>query len=104
MLLVALAALMVSCSSTRHVPQGSMLLDKVDIKVEDDSLRQFDTEEMLLYLRQQPNHKIFWTAKLQLGVYNMSGRDSTKWYNRFLRKMGEPPVIYDSTQIGRAHV
>lgn len=74
-----------------------MLLDKVDIKVEDDSLRQFDTEEMLLYLRQQPNHKIFWTAKLQLGVYNMSGRDSTKWYNRFLRKMGEPPVIYDST-------
>lgn len=86
-----------NCSSTRHVPQGSLLLDKVKIDVVDDSLKQFDTDEMLLYLRQQPNHKIFWSAKLQLGVYNMSGKDSTKWYNRFLRRMGEPPVIFDST-------
>lgn len=85
------------CSSTRHVPQGSLLLDKVKVEVVDDSLRSFDTDEMLLYLRQQPNHKIFWSAKLQLGVYNMSGKDTTKWYNRFLRRMGEPPVIYDST-------
>lgn len=87
--------ILTSCSSTRHVPDGSMLLDKVRIDVDGDSLKQFDSDEMLLYLRQHPNHKIFWTAKLQLGVYNMSGKDSTKWYNKFLRKMGEPPVIYD---------
>lgn len=88
---------LVNCSSTRHVPQGSLLLDKVNIKVEGDSLKQFDSDEMHLYLRQQPNHKIFWSAKLQLGVYNMSGKDSTKWYNKFLRSMGEPPVVFDTT-------
>lgn len=88
---------LVNCSSTRHVPDGSYLLDKVNIEVFDDSLKKFKTEDMLLYLRQQPNHKIFWSAKLQLGVYNLSGKDSSKWLNKFLRKMGEAPVIYDST-------
>ena len=33
---------------------------------------------------------------LRLSIYNLSGKDTTKWYNRWLRKMGEPPVIYDS--------
>ena len=34
-------------------------------------------------------------AKLQLATYNLSGRDSTKWYNKWLRRVGQPPVIYD---------
>lgn len=93
---VVLWAAVASCSSTRHVSDGSLLLDKVDIEVKDDSLKDFDEDQMMLYLRQQPNHKIFWSAKMQLGIYNMSGNDSTKWYNKFLRKMGEPPVIFDS--------
>lgn len=35
--------------------------------------------------------------KFRLGIYNMSGKDTTKWYNRWVRRLGEPPVIYDST-------
>lgn len=95
--ILGMSMLLINCSSTRHVPEGSLLLDKVRIEVKDDSLKQFDPEEMLLYLRQQPNHKILWSAKMQLGVYNLSGSDSTKWYNKFFRKMGEAPVLYDST-------
>ncbi len=34
----------------------------------------------------------FW--KLQLSTYNLSGNDSTKWYNRWMRRMGQAPVIY----------
>lgn len=48
------------------------------------------------YLRQQPNHRMLWSAKWQLGIYNLSGKDTTKWINRFLRKIGEAPVVYDS--------
>lgn len=48
------------------------------------------------YLKQQPNHKILWSMRFRLGVYNLSGRDTTKWWNRWIRKLGEPPVIYDS--------
>ena len=28
----------------------------------------------------------------------MSGKDSTRWINRTLKKMGEEPVVYDTLQ------
>lgn len=84
-----------ACSTTRHVPSGEMLLSKVKIHL-DSSSRTLDEEELLTYLRQQPNHKMLWSMPLRLSIYNLSGKDTTKWYNRWLRKMGEPPVIYDS--------
>lgn len=91
---VLLSALILwGCSSTRHVPDGRMLLDRVDIEM-DDSLG-LDRLEMVNYLRQQPNHKVLGFAKLQLGMYNLSGRDTTRWYNRWLRRLGQAPVIYD---------
>ena len=93
--------LALGCSSTRHVPKGSYLLDAVDIHV-DDSTKTFDSEEMMTYLRQLPNHKMLWSMKFRLGIYNMSGNDTTRWWNRWIRKLGEAPVIYDSllTQTG----
>ena len=86
-----------ACSSTRHVPAGNYLLDKV--KLNFDSLsrtdKNLDAEDLQLYVRQMPNQKVLWSMRLRLGVYNMSGKDSTKWYNKWARKLGEPPVIYN---------
>lgn len=96
LMLLAAAIVLYGCSSTRHVPEGSYLLDKVKIQI-NDSTDSFDEEEMVTYLRQLPNHKMLWSTKFRLGVYNLSGNDTTKWWNRWWRKLGEPPVIYDST-------
>ncbi|MBD5357016.1 MAG: BamA/TamA family outer membrane protein [Bacteroides sp.] len=85
-----------SCVSSRHVPEGSYLLDQVHVEI-DDSTKTFDTQEMSTYIRQLPNHKMLWSMKFRLGVYNMSGNDTTKWYNKWVRKLGEAPVVYDST-------
>lgn len=90
------ALLLAGCSATKHVPDGQMLLDKVDIRIDGDS-RAGTEEELVNFLRQTPNHKVLGFAKLQLATYSLSGRDSTKWYNRWLRRLGQPPVIYDST-------
>lgn len=88
-----MAVVVGSCSSTKHVPEGSLLLDKVSIEVKDrDDIR---TDELYNFLRQTPNHKVLGFAKLQLSTYSLSGRDSTRWYNRWLRRIGQPPVIYD---------
>ncbi|MDE5941976.1 MAG: outer membrane protein assembly factor, partial [Muribaculaceae bacterium] len=87
------ALLLGGCSSTRHVPSGSYLLDKVTIAVDDSS--RIATRKLYNYLRQQPNHKVLGLARMQLGVYNLSGNDSTARFNRWLRKIGEEPVIYD---------
>jgi hypothetical protein len=85
---------LVGCSSTKHVPQGAYLLDNVNIIV-DDSTR-LSTKNLYNYLRQTPNHKVLGFARLQLGVYNLSGSDSAGRFNRWIRKIGEEPVIYDS--------
>ncbi|MCH5345537.1 MAG: BamA/TamA family outer membrane protein [Muribaculaceae bacterium] len=87
-------ALLSSCSSTKHVPRGSYLLDKVDIRVEDNS--DVKPSTLVNYLRQTPNHKVLGFWKLQLATYNLSGADTSRWYNRWFRRMGKPPVIYDS--------
>ncbi|WP_297057984.1 BamA/TamA family outer membrane protein [uncultured Duncaniella sp.] len=90
---IAVSFLLEGCSAVRHVPEGSYLLDKVNIKVEGD--KDVPSAELYNYLRQTPNHKVLGFWKLQLGTYNLSGNDSTKWYNRWMRRMGQPPVLYD---------
>ncbi len=96
-LAMLLPALLAGCSQARHVPQGETLLDKVSVVADmPDSVPQLETASFVNYIRQQPNHKILWSMKFQLGIYNMSGHDSTKWYNKWVRRMGEAPVVYDS--------
>lgn len=94
---MAVMALLIAggCSSSRHVPGGQYLLDKVKITV-DSATKEVDSQQMLSYLRQTPNHKMLWSIKFRLGIYNMSGKDTTKWWNRWIRRLGEAPVIYDS--------
>ncbi len=92
-LLIGCILLLQGCSSTRHVPQGQYLLDRTAITIEDAP--EVQAKSLQNYLRQVPNHKVLGFARLQLGVYNMSGSDTTKWYNRWARRLGEAPVIYD---------
>ncbi|MBO5456559.1 MAG: BamA/TamA family outer membrane protein [Muribaculaceae bacterium] len=83
------------CSSTRHVPKGEYMLDDVTIQVEGD--KDISSQELVNYLRQTPNHEVLGFWKLQLGTYNLSGNDTSKWYNRWVRRMGQPPVIYQQS-------
>lgn len=88
-----------ACNTTRYVPEGEYLLDKVNIK--SDS-KEFGTAELRPYIKQVPNYKMFGINKTQLQIYNLSGKDSSKWINKQLRKTGQPPVIFDSTMIERS--
>ncbi|MDE5735361.1 MAG: outer membrane protein assembly factor, partial [Duncaniella sp.] len=93
-LLLIVALLLGGCASTRHVPDGEYLLDKVRIQVEGEGAADVSPSELTGYLRQTPNHRVLGGLNLQLATYNLSGRDSTKWYNRWVRRLGAPPVIY----------
>ena len=91
--ITAIIIILAACSATKHVPDGEYLLDRVSVDVTDRN----DVSETELYnfLRQTPNHKVLGFAKLQLATYSLSGRDTTRWYNRWLRRVGQAPVIYD---------
>lgn len=90
-----------SCAPTKYVPEGSFLLNKVEIKTD---ASEVDKSELKEYIRQTPNSYILGVFRLQLGIYNLSEKDSTKWINtkfrkwrnRTLRKLGQAPVILDS--------
>lgn len=94
LLLSLLTIWLAACNSVRHVPAGERLLDDVNIYLNDSS-GKLDETQLMTYVRHQENNRLLWTAKLRLGIYNMSGHDTTKWLNRFVRKLGEPPVLYN---------
>lgn len=83
-----------SCSVTRYVPDGSRLLDRVTIASETDSIAL--PEDIRDYTLQQPNYRLFGMTRWLLRVYSSSNPNSKSWWNRSLRKMGEPPVLIDS--------
>lgn len=98
-LYIMLAFLLASCSVTKFVPDDQYLLDEVDIRTEAPNMT---TTELESYLAQQPNFRVFGLSRLRLLTYSLSGRDTSKRRNRWLRRMGEPPVLYDSYQTLRS--
>ena len=104
-ILIIGACLLASCSPTRYVPEGDYLLNKVKVRFEDGS-KEVKASELKPYIRQAPNRRMLWMFRFQLGVYNLSGSDTTKWVNRWLRRSGMPPVIYDPmlTEMSRSQI
>lgn len=98
LLAMAIVPIVLSCASTKHVPNGELLLDKVKINILDkQNAKDINKQELTNYLRQTENHKVLGGLKLQLAIYNISGKDSANWFNKWIRRVGAPPVIYDST-------
>lgn len=77
---------MISCSTTKYIPDGKYLLDEISIRTDSNSVSE---AELLAYIRQTPN-----SPKLGLKIYNMVENDSN-WFKRMIRKIGEPPVIFN---------
>lgn len=98
LLLLILPVLLGACSSTKYVPEGAYLLDEVRIHTDHKEVKP---SSLSPYLRQNPNAKWFSLLKTQLYIYNWSGRDTTKWVNRALRRLGDAPVIYNAEETAR---
>ena len=81
-----------SCSVQKFLPEGTFLLDEV--KIESDT-KEVEPSLLNTYVRQNPNAKWFNLVKVPMGTYCLSGKDSTRAFNRFLRKLGDAPVIHD---------
>ncbi len=78
-----------SCNSTKHIPDANYLLTGYKIKAD---TKDIDASYFESFIRQQPNNKI------RLIVYNAAGQDTSKWLNRTVQHLGQPPVIYNPLQ------
>lgn len=90
-----LALLLSSCSTEKFVADGSYLLDKVELCSDE---ADFNATQLAQYVRQKENSRWFSFFKIPLGTYSLAGRDTTKWINRTLQRIGEKPVYYDTLQ------
>ncbi len=90
-----------SCSSKRHLAEGEYLLDKISV-VSDTT--KVSTSMLSGYLLQRPNSRWASLFKLPLGIYLMSSPDNNNALNRFVRRMGEAPVVYDTLQAERGRI
>ena len=86
-----LLPLLSSCSTTKFVPENQYLLNRVTIEVDDRNASSHNLEN---YVQQMPNRNFLFLRKPGLRIYSLSGRDSTKWRNRLIRRLGEPPVVF----------
>ncbi|MEG1580402.1 MAG: BamA/TamA family outer membrane protein [Bacteroidaceae bacterium] len=83
-----------ACSSTKYLRDDQTILTKVELASKDKNIH---LAKYRAYVQQEPNSRWFNILKVPLGLYCISGKDSTKWVNKFFRRIGEPPVIYDAT-------
>lgn len=81
-----------SCSPTKYIPEGEYLLNKVTVKTDDKKVSRSDMKKNI---RQKPNTRILGVFRFHLGMYNMSGRNGEKRLNKWLRNIGEAPVVYN---------
>ena len=83
-----------SCSLCRYVPDGSYLLEKVDIVNADNPKDKHS--DLIRLSTQMPNSRWFGLTRMPLRIYSMANqRHPDRGISRILQKIGEEPVIYD---------
>jgi len=91
--------LLSGCNTFKYVPEDQYLLQSV--KLEQKNMMPSDVNYHI-YLNQVPNDRFLNVLDMNLAIYNLSGRDTSKWMNRFLRKLGEEPVLFDAAKNERS--
>ncbi len=93
--LLALFIFVTSCNPTKYVPEGESLLNANHINVNKEGIKK---SELIPYVKQTPNKEIFGT-RFYLGLYNLSNINKDKWPHKWLRDIGEAPVIFDESAV-----
>ena len=89
-----------ACNVTRSLPEGTYLLHEVNIEDDKQTPRDEritrDKDGLDTYVRQSPNKRIL-NLDFYVWVYEKANPEKNNWWNNFKRKIGEPPVLLDST-------
>jgi len=98
---ILIALLLTSCSGTRHLPNGEKLYTGAEIKLESaDHLNKRMIKAIAEgAVRPSPN-KGFFGIRPKLWIYNFAGTAPKTKLGKWLKKMGEPPVLMSSVKPG----
>ncbi len=106
---VTVMVLFSSCNVTRKLPAGQHLLTKNDISITyPDSLprkeRPVYPDDLRKFIptRQTPNKRLL-GINFFLWIYNLSDTTKHGIFQRFFRKVGEEPVLFDSLSVRQSN-
>lgn len=80
----------VSCSPVKFVPEDKYLISKVQVGVDNQNINKENAKSLI---KQKENYKILGFLKFHLLLYNLSSKKKT---DDWLKRIGEPPQIYDN--------
>jgi len=101
--MILLMVLFSACDTTRLVPKGDALYTGAAVKITDSTLSK-KTKKQITHLTQPlirpvPNSK-FLGMPIKLWLYDLAGNpDKKSFVRRFLRKIGQPPVLSSSAAV-----
>ncbi len=106
LLIFSLILILQSCSTTKHVPKNKSLLVKNNVIIQNDYQQNFlvTKSDILNILRQKPNKKIFGFYPFHLNIYNLSDSLNKNWLHKYLRKIGEEPVLFNKELISKSKI
>ena len=106
LLIFSLILILQSCSTTKHVPKNKSLLVKNNVLIQNDYQQNFlvTKSDILNILRQKPNKKIFGFYPFHLNIYNLSDSLNKNWLHKYLRKIGEEPVLFNKELISKSKI
>lgn len=83
--------LLTSCSPTRRIQDGDYLLAKTKINIDK---KEIEKSELKKYEKQTANRRIL-GFKFHLFLYNLASPKKQKFPSKWLREIGEAPIIWD---------
>ncbi|MDR0427624.1 MAG: BamA/TamA family outer membrane protein [Dysgonamonadaceae bacterium] len=89
LILLVIGSFISSCNTTKYIPEGEYLLDKVTLQFQDEGVSESD---LLPYIQQQPN------SAASVGIYNLAGNGSN-FFRRTIRKLGAPAIIHKQNKV-----
>jgi len=106
LLIISLILILQSCSLTKHVPGNHSLLieNNITIHSKEGQKLLITKSEVDDIIKQKPNKKIFSFIPFHLGIYNLTDTLNKKWIHRYLRKIGEKPIILNEQLIEKSKI
>ena len=91
---------------TKHVPGDHSLLieNNITIHSKENQKLLITKSEVDDIIKQKPNKKIFSFIPFHLGIYNLTDTLNKKWIHRYLRKIGEKPIILNEQLIEKSKI
>lgn len=95
--------ILTGCGVTRHIPSGSYLLKKNVIETDKEVPKEerISPDDIDRYIRQQPNKRLLGT-NFYLWIYSSANPEKENWWNNLKRRIGEAPVLLDTTMTQRS--